>query len=327
MRRRVFLAGLAVGALGASSRAAHAQGPGPVVGFLSSGAGADSANLAAASRRGLEQGGFVPGTNLTVEYRWAEGRYERLPELAADLVARKVDVIIAAGGSDPARAAKAATTTLPIVFVTAADPVRTGLVASLSRPEANVTGVSMVGATLEGKRLELLYRLVGGAKPIGALLNPGYPVVKTQEAQLREAASGLGVDLLLAFASTETEIEAHAAAFAAKGVGAVLIANDPFLGSERERLAVLALRHKLPSMSFRREYAVAGGLLSYGADFEDGYRQAGAYAAAILKGANPTELPVLQPTKFELVMNMRTARALGLEVPSFILAQADDVLE
>jgi putative ABC transport system substrate-binding protein len=307
MKRREFLAAAAGAALGAAAAPSAPQAQGvPVVGFLSSGAAADSAGLAAASRRGLEQAGYPDGA-VTIEYRWAAGRYDMLPELVADLVARKVGVIIAAGGSDPARAAKAATASIPIVFVTAADPVRTGLVASLGRPEGNVTGIGMVGATLEGKRLELLHQIVRGATRVGALVNPGYPAARTQEEQLREAAARLGLDLVLSSAGTGAEIDAALAHFASERVDAVLIANDPLLGSERERLAALALRYKLPSMSFRR--------------------QAGVYAGNLLKGAKTTDLPVLLPTRFELVVNAKTAKALGLEVPSLVLAQADEVIE
>ena len=328
MRRREFLSGLGAAAVASAARPhpSHAQRA-PVVGFLSSGAAEDSANLAAASRRGLEETGHFPGRNVALEYRWAAGRYADLPGLAAELVARGVSVIIAAGGSDPARAAKAATATIPIVFITAADPVRTGLVTSLGRPEGNVTGIAMVGATLEGKRLELLRQLVPDARVLGALVNPGYPAAKAQQEQLQEAAARLGVELMLLTASTAGQIEAALGTFAERRVGAVLLANDPFLGSQRERLAALALRYRLPSMSFRREYSGAGGLASYGADFEDGYRQAGVYAGTILKGKQPTELPVLQPTKFELVVNMKTAEALGLTIPPSLLARADEVIE
>jgi putative ABC transport system substrate-binding protein len=211
--------------------------------------------------------------------------------------------------------------------VSAADPVRTGLVASLSRPEANVTGVSLTGASLEGKRLELLHDLVPRASRLAALVNPNYPAVSTQISALQGVTARLGLQLLLRGAATASEIDSAFADFAAEQAGAVLIANDPFLGSQREQLGALALRHRLPAMSFRREFTEVGGLLSYGADFADGYREAGVYAGRILKGAKATELPVLQPTRFELVINMRSARALGLDIPGLILAQADELLE
>ena len=322
MRRREFLLGCAAAACPFSARAQA-----PVVGFISSGGAADSANLAAASVRGLKEAGYVEGQNVTMEYRWAEGRYDRLPSLAADLVGRKVSVIIAAGGSDPARVAKAATATIPIVFITAADPVLTGLVTNLSRPEGNVTGISMVGATLEAKRLALLHQLVPRASAVGVLVNPSYPAAKAQTQEVENVTAGLGVRLVLRNARTEAEIDAAFADFVREKIGALLLANDPFLGSQRGKLAELALRHGLPAMSFRREFAAAGGLLSYGADFENGYREAGVYAGRILKGAKTTDLPVVQPTRFQLVINLKAARALGIDLPPMILAQADELIE
>lgn len=299
----------------------------PVVGFLSSAIAADQANLAAACLQGLRETDFFEGRNVAIEYRWAEGQYENLPALAANLVAQGVSVIIAAGGSDPAKAAKAATSTIPIVFVSAADPVRTGLVASLSRPEANVTGISMVGATLEAKRLELLHQLVSRAAVMGILVNPLYPAVKRQIQDISDAAARLGLRTVLRQVSTTAQIDVAFADFVGEKAGAVLICNDPFLGSSRVQLAELALRHSLPAMSFRREFASVGGLISYGADFDDGYRNAGIYAGRILKGAKTTDLPVLQPTKFELIVNLKAARRLDLDVPAIILAQADEVIE
>jgi putative tryptophan/tyrosine transport system substrate-binding protein len=250
-----------------------------------------------------------------------------LPGQAAELVDRRVALIIAAGGTDPARAAKGATSTIPIVFVSAADPVRTGIVTSLSRPEGNVTGINMVGATLEAKRLELLHEVVPQASIIGVLINPKYPAAKIQTQEVQEATARLGVQLVLRNASTEGEVDAAFAAFVAQKAGAVLACNDPFFGSYREQLAALALRHKLPAMSFRREFAEVGGLLSYGAVFEEGYRQAGVYAARILKGAKTTDLPVMQPTKFELVVNLKTAKALGLAISESFLLRADAIIE
>lgn len=299
----------------------------PVVGFLSSAISADQTNLAAACVQGLREMDFLEGRNIAIEYRWAEGQYENLPALAANLVARGVSVIIAAGGSDPAKAAKAATSTIPIVFVSAADPVRTGLVATLSRPEANVTGISMVGATLEAKRLELLHQLVSRASVMGILVNPLYPAVKRQIQDISDAAARLGLRTVLRQVSTKAEIDVAFADFVGEKAGVVLICNDPFLGSSRTQLVELALRHSLPAMSFRREFASVGGLISYGADFDDGYRNAGIYAGRILKGAKTTDLPVLQPTKFELIVNLKAARTLDLDVPAIILAQADEVIE
>jgi putative ABC transport system substrate-binding protein len=230
-------------------------------------------------------------------------------------------------GLNAARAAKAATSTIPIVFVSAADPVRAGLVASLSRPEGNVTGINMIGAMLEAKRLELLREVVPQASIIGVLINPKYPAAKIQTQEVQEATARLGVKLVLLNASNEPEVDAAFAGFVEQKVGAILACNDPFFGSYREKLASLALGHKLPAMSFRREFAEVGGLLSYGAVFEEGYRQAGIYAARILKGAKTTDLPVMQPTKFEMVVNLKTAKALGLVVAESFLLRADEIIE
>jgi putative tryptophan/tyrosine transport system substrate-binding protein len=230
-------------------------------------------------------------------------------------------------GLNAARAAKAATSTIPIVFVSAADPVRAGLVASLSRPEGNVTGINMIGAMLEAKRLELLREVVPQASIIGVLINPKYPAAKIQTQEVQEATARLGVKLVLLNASNEPEVDAAFAGFVEQKVGAILACNDPFFGSYREKLASLALGHKLPAMSFRREFAEVGGLLSYGAVFEEGYRQAGVYAARILKGAKTTDLPVMQPTKFEMVVNLKTAKALGLVVAESFLLRADEIIE
>jgi putative ABC transport system substrate-binding protein len=230
-------------------------------------------------------------------------------------------------GLNAARAAKAATSTIPIVFVSAADPVRAGLVASLSRPEGNVTGINMIGAMLEAKRLELLREVVPQASIIGVLINRKYPAAKIQTQEVQEAPARLGVKLVLLNASNEPEVDAAFAGFVEQKVGAILACNDPFFGSYREKLASLALGHKLPAMSFRREFAEVGGLLSYGAVFEEGYRQAGVYAARILKGAKTTDLPVMQPTKFEMVVNLKTAKALGLVVAESFLLRADEIIE
>ena len=278
-------------------------------------------------RQALKEAGYTEGQNIRIEYRWAEGNYDRLPGMAADLVERRVALIIAAGGTDPARAAKAATSIIPIVFVSAADPVRAGLVASLSRPEGNVTGINMIGAMLEAKRLELLREVVPQASIIGVLINPKYPAAKIQTQEVQEATARLGVKLVLMNASNEPEVDAAFAGFVEQKVGAILACNDPFFGSYREKLASLALGHKLPAMSFRREFAEVGGLLSYGAVFEEGYRQAGVYAARILKGAKTTDLPVMQPTKFEMVVNLKTAKALGLVVSESFLLRADEIIE
>jgi putative ABC transport system substrate-binding protein len=250
-----------------------------------------------------------------------------LPSLAEELVKRPVDLIIAAGGSDPGRAAKAATSTIPIVFITAADPVKTGLVASFNRGEANITGIAMLGTTLEAKRLELLHEMLPQAAEIGVLINPGYPAAKSQALELDEARARLGIKTIVLNATSEAEIGAAFAGFATQKVGAVLSCNDPFFGSNRVVIAALALRYKLPAMSFRREFAEAGLLLSYGSHFADGYRQTGIYAGRILSGAMPADLPVMQPTKFELVVNLKTAKAIGLSISESFLVRADEVIE
>jgi putative ABC transport system substrate-binding protein len=325
MKRRAFI-GL-IGAAATWPLAARAQQPTPVVGFIGSGSPDDQVNLVNATRQGLKETGYIEGQNVSIEFRWAEGRYDRLPALAAELVSLRVAVIIAAGGSDPGRAAKAATSSIPIVFITAADPVKTGLVASLNRPEANLTGIGMIGSALEAKRLELLHEVVPQASTIGALINPNYPAAKVQTQEVQEAAVRLGLHLVLQNASTEPEIDAAFAAFVQQKAGALLLGNDPFFGSQREKLASLAIQHRLPAISFRREFAEAGGLLSYGALFTEGYREAGVYAGKILKGARTTDLPVIQPTKFELVVNLKTAKAIGLAVSESFLLRADEILE
>jgi putative tryptophan/tyrosine transport system substrate-binding protein len=329
MRRREFIFALGGAATSATlwPFMAQAQQEPVVIGFLHSGSADDQVNLVAAARQGLKEAGYTEGQNIRIEYRWAEGRYDLLPGMAAELVDRRVALIIAAGGTDPARAAKAATSSIPIVFVSAADPVRAGLVASLSRPEGNVTGINMIGAMLEAKRLELLHELVPQASIIGVLINPKYPAAKIQTQEVQEATARLGVKLVLLNASSEPEVDAAFAGFVEQKVGAVLACNDPFFGSYREKLAALALHHKIPAMSFRREFTEIGGLLSYGAVFEESYRRAGVYAGRILKGAKTTDLPVMQPTKFEMVVNLKTAKALGLAVSESFLLRADQIIE
>jgi putative ABC transport system substrate-binding protein len=327
MKRREFIT-LLGGAATAWPLAVRAQGSDkPVIGYLGSGLADDQASLVEATRRGLKEAGYIEGRNLTIEYRWAEGYYDRLPALAAELVRRPVALIIAAGGSDPARAAKHATSAIPIVFISAADPIKAGLVASLNRPEANVTGISMIGSALEAKRLELLHEMLPQVTSIGVLINPKYPAARTQAQEVAEATARLGITTSVLNAGTEAEIEAAFAALEQQKTGAVLVCNDPFFGSERENIAALAISHKLPAISFRREFAEAGGLVSYGPSFEDAYRQTGLYAGKILAGAKPTDLPVMQPTKFEMVVNLKTAKAIGLAISESFLLRADEVIE
>jgi len=327
LRRRDFMTAFAVAAT-AWPLAAHAQQPAmPAIGYLQSASPNYYAQFTGAVSQGLKEVGYIEGQNAVIERRSAEGHYDRLAALAADLVGRQVAVILAAGGSDPAKAAKAATSDIPIVFVSAADPVRTGLVASLNRPGRNVTGVSLLASTLDAKKLGLLRELAPKASTIGVLINPNYPSANSQWDEAQKAAGRLGLRPIMLSASTDGEIESAFASAAKQGVDALLVATDPFLLSRREQLVALAARYAVPAIYAQREVVTAGGLISYGPHFWDGYRQAGAYVGRILKGEKPADLPVLQPTKFELVINLKTAKALGLEVPDRLLALADEVIE
>jgi putative tryptophan/tyrosine transport system substrate-binding protein len=330
MKRREFitlLGGAAASSVSWPFAARAQQSPMPVIGFLSSVSPAPWAPFVAAFRQGLSETGFIDGQNVTIEYRWAEGRYERLPELSADLVRRHVAVILAGGGSDPARAAKAATTEIPIVFVSAADPINAGLVASFSRPGENVTGVSLIGSALEAKRLGLLHQLAPTASAIAALVNPNYPDAESQSQEVREAATHLGVRPIIVTAGTERDIDNAFASLVRQGAGALLVAQDSFFNSRRDQLMALAASHALPAIYSQREFAADGGLASYGAHFADGFRQAGVYAGKILKGTKVANLQVQQPTKFEFVINLKTVKALGLSMPDKLLALADEVIE
>jgi putative ABC transport system substrate-binding protein len=308
---------------------ARAQQPAamPVIGFLSSGTSATWVSFVDAFRRGLNEAGFIDGQNVTIDYRWAEGHYDHLPSLAAELVGRQVAVIFAAGGPDPGRAAKAATSTIPIAFLSATDPVSAGLVPNLNRPGGNITGVSIMGSMMEGKRLELLHELVPKASTIAVLVDPNYPAAKSESQDAQEAAARLGVTSVMLAAGTEADIDAAFATLVQRGAGALLVTQNPFFVSRQKQLFALAIRHALPTLYSLREYAVNGGLASYGPDFRDGFRQAGIYVGRILKGTKPADLPVMQPTRFELVLNLKTARALGLMVPDKLLALADEVIE
>jgi ABC-type uncharacterized transport system substrate-binding protein len=326
MRRRDFIAVLG-GAAAWPITVNAQQFAKPVVGFLSSASSASWAPFVAGFRNGLNETGFVEGQDVAIEYRWAEGDYNRLSGLVADLIARKVAVMLAVGGTEPARVAKAATSTIPIVFASAADPVRAGIVASINRPGGNVTGVSMLGSALEGKRLGLLNELVPGTGPIGVLMNPNYPDANVQLQGVQEAAGAIKRQLNIVHARTDAEIDDAFKVVTQKGVVALLITEDPFLGSRNEQLVALAARYKLPAIYYNRTFTKVGGLASYGTDFVDGFRQAGIYAGKILKGASPAELPVLQPTKFDLVINLKTAKTLDPLVPPNLLARADKVIE
>jgi putative ABC transport system substrate-binding protein len=326
MRRREFIT-LLSGAAASLPFAARAQQAMPVIGFLHGASPSYLGQFVDALRKGLNEAGYVEGQNLAIEYRWAEGHYDRLAALTADLVDRQVAVILAMGGTDPARAAKAATSTIPIVFVSAADPVRTGLVASLNRPGGNVTGVSLIAAALDEKKMGLLHELAPKAAVIAGLINPNYPGAKTQASEVQETANHLGVKAVILTAATDDEIDAAFASAVQQGAGAMLVSSDPFFNSRSGRFVEQAARHSLPVIYPQSEYVRGGGLISYGPDFSDGYRNGGVYVGKILKGAKPAELPVMQPTKFELVINLRTAKTLGLIVPSTLLATADEVIE
>ena len=297
----------------------------PVVGFLNSQSKDTFADRLGGFRRGLAEAAYVEGRNVVIEYRWGESNNDRIPDLAADLVHRQVEVIVA--NYPPVVAAKAATSTIPIVFTSAADPVKAGLVASLNRPGGNATGIHLVGLKLDAKRLELLHQLVPAATMIGVLVNPNYPDTEHQLRELEEAAAVTGQQLHVVRASTEGEIDPAYATVARQGVSALFIASDPFFSSQRERLVGLAAYYRLAAIYNQREFTEIGGLISYGTDFADGYRQAGIYVGKILKGAKPADLPVLQPTKFELIVNIKTANVLGLELPDTVLATADEVIE
>src|SRR5215831_5130373 len=325
MRRRELL--LLVGAAMTTARSVGAQQKGmPVIGFLGGASSGPAAGAVAAFRDGLSETGYVEGRNVAIEYRWAEGRFDRLPELAADLVGRKVDVIVTAG-DPPALAAKNATPTTPIVFGFAGDPVATGLVVSFARPGTNVTGVSMMFAELTLKRLELLTDLVPQARVITLLVNPNNLATEAVIRETQVAAQTKGVELPILKASSESEIDAAFAALDQLHVGALIVGNDTFFFSQREQLVALAARHALPASYFSREFSAAGGLISYGPNVMAVYRQVGIYAGKILNGARPADLPVVQPTTYELVVNLKTAKTLGLTVPPSILARADEVIE
>jgi putative ABC transport system substrate-binding protein len=328
MRRREFIS-LVGGAAAAWSHAARAQQPAmPVVGFLNTQSYDRFAYLVAGFRRGLREAGYVEDRNVAIEYRWAENHYDRLPVLAADLVSRRVDAIAATGGTVSALAAKSATSTIPIVFVLGdQDPVRAGVVASFNRPSGNITGVSMLISVLGAKRMELLHELVPQATVIGVLVNPNGPDAEAQSQEAQAAGRALGRQIEVLNASNDREIEAAFAAFAERRAGALVIAADTFITSRGDQLVALAARYALPTIYPYREAAVAGGLMSYGPNLVDSYRQAGIYTGSILKGAKPADLPVLQPTKFEFVINIKTAAALGVDVPPKLLAFADEVIE
>ena len=299
----------------------------PVIGYLSSNSPGVAAPALAGFRQGLSDAGYVEGQNVAIEYRWAEGSYDRLPAFAADLVGRKVDIIVATGGPSPALAAKSATSAIPIVFASGGDPIADGLVTGLARPGGNITGVSFLVFELSAKRLELLSELVPHARVIALLANPSNPNAERNIGYLQEAARAKGVQLPILKGATESEIDAAFVSLVQLRAGGLVVGADIVFSIRREQIIALASRHALPTIFYSREDAVAGGLISYGSSLPSAYHQAGTYTGKILAGAKPADLPVVQPTKFELVVNLKTAQTLGLTVPRSLLTQADEVIE
>jgi putative ABC transport system substrate-binding protein len=323
MRRRTFVA--ALGCTAFAPFAVHAQQAKSVVGLLRSSPQTAFEHLVGALHQGLKEAGFTEGDNVTLEARWADNRTDRLPALAAQLINRPVNVIVA--DNIAAIAAKAATTTVPIVVATAGDPVASGLVASFNRPGGNVTGVSFFGGVLGGKRLELLRQLVPQTTTLAMLVHPGTPTTDAEREDVEAAARKLGQQLFVHEVGSDKDIEAAFAAFSRQGAGALLVGSGTFIRSREKRILELTMRHRLPASYVWRETVAAGGLMSYGASVPDAYRQAGNYAGRILKGENPADLPVIQATKLELALNLKTAKALGLAIPDRVLALADEVIE
>ena len=326
MRRRDFIT-LLGGAAAAWPIAARAQQQKqPVVGYLNSARERQYTHLTAVFREGLAEGGYIEGQNVAVEYRWAEGDYTRLPALAADLVKRGVAVIVT-HGPPAAVAAKAATNMVPIVFTSGDDPVRSGLVSSISRPGGNVTGVTLVVSLVLTKRLGMMHELVPGVRAMATLLNPNSDLAGPDRAEVIAAAKTLGIDMHVLEAATETDLDKAFAVMAERQVGALVVGADPFYNTRRDKLVALSAQHKIPTIYPFREFAAAGGLMSYGTTLAFAYHASGLYAARILKGEKPADLPVMQPTTFEFVVNLKTAKTLGIEVPPMLVARADEVIE
>jgi len=325
MRRREFIALL--GGTAAWPHAARAQQPlQSVIGYLNSATPKTFARLTAAFRQGLDEAGYVEGRNVAIEYRWAEGEYDRLPVLAADLVKRKVAVLVAT--TTPASlAAKRATSTIPIVFAIGADPIAIGLVDSLSRPSGNITGVNNYLSDIGAKRLELLREFVPNVATIGILVNPNFPDAQSQSRDIQAAARIVGQQIHIINAGSESELDAGLTVLPQLRAGGLIVTVDPFLNLHRDEIVTLVARHRIPAIYFEREFVLAGGLMSYAPNLADGYRQAGIYCGRILRGEKVADLPVLQPTKFEFVINRNTAAKMGLEIPPKLLALADDVIE
>jgi putative ABC transport system substrate-binding protein len=327
MRRRKFITLLGGVAAAAWALAAQAQQSMPVIGFLHSGSAQAFPHFVDAFRQGLNETGYVEGHNVAVEYRWAEGRYDRVPVLAAELVGRNVNVIVNGGGTP--LAARAATATIPIVATLGGDPVKSGLVASLNRPGGNVTGVGLFSYSLGAKRLEVLREAIPNAKLLAILVNPSNPDAETDAARIEveTAAHALGQQLLVLGADRESEIETAFTEMVRRGAGALLVMADPVFTSRRDQLIALAARHAIPAIFDQRDIVAAGGLMSYGSSLRDAYRLLGVYAGKVLKGAKPADLPVQQAVKIELVLNLKTAKALGVTFPITLLGRADEVIE
>jgi putative ABC transport system substrate-binding protein len=308
--------------------AARSQQPAmPVIGYLSARSRDDTSHLIVAFQRGLADSGYVDGQNATIEYRFAEGAYEKLPAMAAELVSRSVAVIASTGGEPAALAAKAATSAIPIVFAVGGDPAKEGLVASFSRPGGNATGIALFTNELEPKRLALLHELLPQATQVGCLLNPSFPRSESQLADLQEAATAARLSIFVLRANSDSEIDGAFETIAQHHIPGLTVVASPFFDTRRNKLVLLAARNAVPTAYHTREFAESGGLMSYGINFTDSYRKLGVYAGRILKGEKPADLPVQRPTKFELVVNLKTAKSLGLTIPQLLLAQADEVIE
>ena len=327
IRRREFIA-LFGGAAVAWPLAARTQQVGiPTIGWLSARSPDEAANTVAAFQRGLNSAGYIVGRNVAMEYRWAGGQYDRLPAMARELVNRQVAVIVAVGAASSWTAAKSASSTVPIVFGGGADPVRLGVVASLNRPGGNATGINYLLNSLASKLLQIVDELIPRGEPIAALINSDNPNAANDVQDMQEATQAIGRQIKVMHATTEREIDAAFQQVVNERIGALVVGSDGFFFSQRDRLVGLAARHKLPAIYFGREFVAAGGLMSYGSDLADGYRQVGIYAGRILKGEKPADLPVIQSSKFELLINLKTARTLGVAVPTTLLAIADEVIE
>jgi putative tryptophan/tyrosine transport system substrate-binding protein len=326
MRRRDFVKGIAGSAIGWPLAARAQQSTIPLIGFMHARSADDTVGQVSAFRHGLMEAGLVEGQDVKIEYRFAAGQYDQLPLMAADFVRQPVNLIVAA--SDPsAQAAKASTTTIPIVFAVGNDPIKLGLVESYNRPGGNATGINILTAAMEAKRLGLLHEVVPQAAIVGLIINPNYAQATAQVRQIEDAAHASGLQVYVLRVSNDEDVDTAFNAIVQQRIAALIVAADPFIDTRRDKIIGLSARHAVPTMYQFREHAVAGGLMSYGVDLIDVYRQVGIYAARVLKGAKPADLPVMEPTKFEFVINLKTARALGLKINPQLLTNADEVIE